>query len=199
MWYLMKHRLMTLPSVPFVRRHVNIGSGKGLSPVRCQAFTWPNDDLTSVRPSKINFNDISDKIQTFSFNIMHLKISAKWQSICLGLIVWKLSSYLQYWILIVVLRQFSTFYLHNRILFSYIPEESQPRPSSFAILTLFCLKDSALKQLIMLSHHLYYHWLLNPLHAKFIFNEINTCIVYLFASSVIPCHWNSPEKWSSPL
>ena len=39
---------------------VNIGSGTGLSPTPCQAITWTNDGLLSIRPW--NFNQ---KLYTF--------------------------------------------------------------------------------------------------------------------------------------
>ena len=57
---------------------VRIGSDNGLSPVRNQAITWTNDDL-SIGPLAANFSEICMEIQNFSFTKMHFKMSsAKW-------------------------------------------------------------------------------------------------------------------------
>ena len=45
---------------------VSIGSGNGLSPVRCQAITWTNAYLLSSGPLGTNFNEILITILTFS-------------------------------------------------------------------------------------------------------------------------------------
>ena len=50
---------------------VIIGSGNGLSPVRCQAITWTNDDIISIVPSKTYFSEISIKIYKFSIKKIH--------------------------------------------------------------------------------------------------------------------------------
>ena len=55
---------------------VIIGSRKGFSPVRHQAVTWINAELSSMGPWEKHFNEILFKIQTFSFKRMHLKFSS---------------------------------------------------------------------------------------------------------------------------
>ena len=63
---------------------VSIGSGNGLSPIRCQAITWTNADLLSIGPLGTNFSDIWIKCN-FSFMKMYLKmLSATWQPFCPG-------------------------------------------------------------------------------------------------------------------
>ena len=42
-----------------------IGSGNGLSPVRCQAITWTNDDLLLIGPSWTALSEISIGILTY--------------------------------------------------------------------------------------------------------------------------------------
>ena len=60
-----------------------IGSCNGLSPVRCQAITWTNDDLLSIRPPGTIVLAIWIEILTFSFKNTKLKISsAKWRPFC---------------------------------------------------------------------------------------------------------------------
>ena len=52
---------------------------------RCQAIAWTNDDLSSTGPLETNFNEISIKMQQFSFRKIHLKISsAKCRLFCIG-------------------------------------------------------------------------------------------------------------------
>ena len=61
------------------------GSGNGLSPVRCQAITWPNADLLSIGLSATNLSEIWIKMQNLSFMKTHLKmLSVKWQPFCPG-------------------------------------------------------------------------------------------------------------------
>ena len=55
------------------RTWVICGSCNGLSPFQCQAITWTNDDLFSLRLWGTHFNEI--KIQKKIIAIMHLK---KW-------------------------------------------------------------------------------------------------------------------------
>ena len=63
-----------------------IGSDNGLSPGRHQAFIWTNDGILLCGPLGTNFSEILIEIHTFSFKIMHLKMSSgKWQPFCLGL------------------------------------------------------------------------------------------------------------------
>ena len=65
---------------------VIIGSGNGLAPVWCQAFTWTNADLLLIAPLGTNFNEISIKIQQFSFKEMHFRLtSAKCRPFCFSL------------------------------------------------------------------------------------------------------------------
>ena len=56
------------------------GTGKGLSPVRCQDITWTIHaiaDLLSIVPLGTNFSEISIRIQSFSFKNMRLKFSQR--------------------------------------------------------------------------------------------------------------------------
>ena len=39
---------------------------------RCQAITWTNDDLEPIEPLGSNFNEISVKLEKFSWKKMHL-------------------------------------------------------------------------------------------------------------------------------
>ena len=57
---------------------VSIGSGNGLSLVWCQAITWTNAHLLTIEPVGTKFGEIQNKIRNFSFNKMHLKMSADW-------------------------------------------------------------------------------------------------------------------------
>ena len=64
---------------------VNVGSDKGLSPIRRQAIIWTNAGLLSIAPLGTNFSEILTKTQNFSFTIMHLKIlSVKRRPFCPG-------------------------------------------------------------------------------------------------------------------
>ena len=59
-----------------------IGSDNGLSP----DIIWTNDGILLIGPLGTNFSEISIEILTFSFKIMHLKVSsAKRRPFCLGL------------------------------------------------------------------------------------------------------------------
>ena len=63
-----------------------IGSDNGLSPAPRQAIISTNAGILSIGPLGTNFNEISIRIQTFSFKKMHFKMSsAKWRPFCLGL------------------------------------------------------------------------------------------------------------------
>ena len=74
-----------------------IGSDNGLSPQRRQAIIWTNDGILLIGPLGTNFSEILFRIQTFSFNKMHLKMaSAKWRPFCLGLNVLKEFQRLKY-------------------------------------------------------------------------------------------------------
>ena len=44
---------------------MKIGSGNGLSPVRCQAIPWTNTDLLSIRPLGKNFSELQIKYKVF--------------------------------------------------------------------------------------------------------------------------------------
>ena len=64
---------------------INIGSDNDFSPEWCQAITWSNVHLLSIRPFRTDLSEIQIKIQYFSFMKMKLKmLSAKWQPFCLG-------------------------------------------------------------------------------------------------------------------
>ena len=62
-----------------------IGSDKGLSPGRRQAIIWTSAGILLIRTSWTNFNEVLSKIAAFSFKKIHLKMSAKWCTFCLGL------------------------------------------------------------------------------------------------------------------
>ena len=63
-----------------------IGSDNGLSPDQRQAIIWTNADLLLIGLLGTGFNEIWIRIQTFSFNKMHLKmLSIKWRPFCLSL------------------------------------------------------------------------------------------------------------------
>ena len=62
-----------------------IGSDNGLSPDRPQAIIRTNAGILLIGPLGTNFSEISNKILTFSFKEMRLKVSsAKWRPFCLG-------------------------------------------------------------------------------------------------------------------
>ena len=58
----------------------NIGSDNGLSPVRRQAFTRTNADV-SIGPLETNLIEIWIQIQNFSLMKMHLNMSAEMAAI----------------------------------------------------------------------------------------------------------------------
>ena len=62
-----------------------IGSDNGLSPGRHQAIIWMTARVLLIRTLGTNFSEIWSEIFTFSFNIMHLKMSSKWSQFCPGL------------------------------------------------------------------------------------------------------------------
>ena len=63
-----------------------IGSDNGSAPGRRQAIIWTNAGILLFQNLGTNFSEISIKIHTFSFKIMHLKMSSgKWRPSCLGL------------------------------------------------------------------------------------------------------------------
>ena len=65
-----------------------IGSGNGLSPVRCHAIAWTNTDLLSIGPSGTNFSDIWILTIMVFTEKMHLKMSSViWQPFYSWLIV----------------------------------------------------------------------------------------------------------------
>ena len=53
-----------------------IGSVNGLSPGRRQAIIWTNAGIVLIGPLRINFNETSIEIHTFSFKKIHLKLSS---------------------------------------------------------------------------------------------------------------------------
>ena len=59
-----------------------IGSDYGLSPGWSQAITWTNAGILLIQTLGTNFNEILNKIHTFSFTKMS---SGKWRPFCLGL------------------------------------------------------------------------------------------------------------------
>ena len=48
---------------------VNISSGKGLALARCQANTWNNADLLSIKHQNIYFNEIFFETQIFLLRV----------------------------------------------------------------------------------------------------------------------------------
>ena len=69
-----------------VSKLTRIGSAIGLLPVWGQAIIWTNAGILLIGPSRTNFSEIFIKIHTFSFTIMHFKMSSrKWRPFCLGL------------------------------------------------------------------------------------------------------------------
>ena len=73
-----------------------IGSDNGLSPRWRQAIIWTNARILLIGPLGTNFSETLIATETFSFKIMHLKISsAKWRPFCLGLNVLTV-----YWLLL---------------------------------------------------------------------------------------------------
>ena len=60
-----------------VRKLIIIGSDNGLSPGRCQAIIWNNDEILLIGPLGTNFDEISIEIYTFLFKKVHLKISSE--------------------------------------------------------------------------------------------------------------------------
>ena len=63
-----------------------IGSDNGLSPGRRQAIIWTNAGILLIGHPGTNLGEILIEIHTFSFKIIHLKMSSgKWRPSCLGL------------------------------------------------------------------------------------------------------------------
>ena len=64
----------------------NTGSNNGFSPGGRQAIILTNAGIMLIGTLGTNFNGILIKIQTFSFKIIHLKMSSgKWRSSCLAI------------------------------------------------------------------------------------------------------------------
>ena len=69
-----------------VSKIIITGSDNGLSPGRRQAIIWTNAGILLIGPLGINFSEIWNKITTFSFKKIHLKMSsAYWLLFCLAL------------------------------------------------------------------------------------------------------------------
>ena len=62
-----------------------IGSDNGLLAGRRQAIIWTNAGLLSNGPLWTYFSENLIKIQQFSLDKMHMKMSGKWHPSCLGL------------------------------------------------------------------------------------------------------------------
>ena len=72
---------------------VNIGSDNDLASVWHQAVLWTNVGVLLLEPLGTNFSEIWNKVQTYSYKKMSLKmLSAKWWSFCL-----KVTSCYQTW------------------------------------------------------------------------------------------------------
>ena len=64
----------------------SIGSDNGLLPGWRQAIIWTNVGIWLIGPMGANFNETLIEIYTFSFKIMHVKMSSgKWWPFCPGL------------------------------------------------------------------------------------------------------------------
>ena len=71
-------------------------SDKGLSSGWCQAIIWTNAGILSIWPLGTNFSEMLIKIQIFSFQKMHVKMSsAERRPFCLNLSV---KTYIRAWI-----------------------------------------------------------------------------------------------------
>ena len=70
-----------------------IGSDNGLSPGRRQAIIWNNAGILLIGPLGTNVSEILIGTHMFSFKKLHLEMSAKWRSFCLGLNVLMRSFY----------------------------------------------------------------------------------------------------------
>ena len=67
-------------------RTPNIGADNGLSPGQRQAIIWINAGILLIWTLETNFSEILSEIDTFSVEIMRLKMaSAKWRPFWLGL------------------------------------------------------------------------------------------------------------------
>ena len=78
----------------FVGNTIVIGSDNALSPGRRQAIIWANAGILSIGPLGTNFSEIWIRIQIFSLEKMHFKVSsAKWRLFCLGLNVLRAVSF----------------------------------------------------------------------------------------------------------
>ena len=74
-----------------------VGSDNGLSPGQHQAVIWTNDRILLNRTFRIDFSEILNKIQAFSFKNMNLNMSSvKWWQFSLGLNV--LTPCMQCWV-----------------------------------------------------------------------------------------------------
>ena len=78
-----------------------IGSDNGLSPGRRQAIIWTTVGILLIGPLGTNFSEMLIKIYTFSFKIMHSKMSSgKRRPFCLGLNMLTLVRYRQpFWMM----------------------------------------------------------------------------------------------------
>ena len=62
-----------------------IGLDNGLLPGRRQAIIWTNAGILLIGPLATNFGEFLIEIHTCSFKQMHLQMSGKRRSFCLGL------------------------------------------------------------------------------------------------------------------
>ena len=91
-----------------------IGSDNGLSPGRRQTIIWTNAGILLIAPLGTNFSEILTGIQTFSFKIIHLKMSsAKWRPFCLGLNVVKHGRSLAKPIIHLIPKVIDGYYIHS--------------------------------------------------------------------------------------
>ena len=69
-----------------ISKLTSIGSDNGLSPGRHQSIIWTSAGILLIGHLETNFSEILNKIYTFSFRKMHLKMSsAKWRPFHLSL------------------------------------------------------------------------------------------------------------------
>ena len=78
-----------------------IGWGNGMSPGRRRAIIWTNAGILLIWPLGTNFGENLIEIHTFSFTKICWKMSSgKWQTLCLGLNVLTLFSFIHLWFIL---------------------------------------------------------------------------------------------------
>ena len=104
----------------YVGKLTTIASDNGLSPGWRQTIIWTNAGILLIGLLGTSFSEISNEIQTFSFEKMHLKMSsAKWRPFCVGLNVLKVFRWVQVCKIVaqVVLKRHDMMTLSNENIF----------------------------------------------------------------------------------